>query len=98
MEYLKDNLDFIREYLLKNIPQIKLIEPEGTYLAWIDCSGLGLAPEELENFILDKAKLWLDSGAIFGKASAQYQRVNYACPRSVLEKALLQLKEAADSL
>ena len=98
MEYLKGNLDFIRKYLRENLPQLKLIEPEGTYLAWIDCSGLGLAPEELETFILDKAKLWLDSGAIFGEASAQYQRVNYACPRSVLEKALRQLREAADSL
>lgn len=93
-EYLKGNLDFTRTYLEQNLPQIKLIEPEGTYLIWLDCRGLGLPEEELENLIVHKAKLWLDSGAIFGKAGEGFERINIACPRSILKEALERLKKA----
>ena len=93
-DYLKGNLDFIREFLEKNIPKIKLVEPEGTYLVWLDCRGLGMSKEELETFMLDKAKLWLDGGTMFGKEGSQFQRVNIACPRSVIEKAMTQLETA----
>lgn len=94
--YLRENLDFAREYLEKNLPQIKLIEPEGTYLIWLDCRALGLPEEKLEELIVHKAKLWLDSGAIFGKAGEGFERINIACPRATLEKALKRLKEAID--
>lgn len=97
-EYLKENLDFVRSYLEENLPQIKLIEPEGTYLVWLDCRGLGLSEEELEQFIARKAKLWLDDGAIFGKAGEGFERVNIACPRSVVKEALERLKKAAATL
>lgn len=94
LAYIKGNFDYLRDFLNENLPQLKLIEPEGTYLAWIDCSGLGLTAEELNDLIINKAKLWLDSGDIFGKASEQFQRIVMACPRATLEKALKQLKEA----
>ena len=94
LSYIKGNFDYLRAFLKENLPQLKLIEPEGTYLAWIDCSGLGLTAEELNDLIINKAKLWLDSGDIFGKASEQYQRIVMACPRATLEKAMKQLKEA----
>lgn len=97
-EYLLDNLNFLRDYLETNIPQIKLIEPEGTYLIWLDCSALGLEDKELEKFIVEKAKLWLDSGYIFGKEGEGFQRINIACPRETLKKALEQLKEAVDEI
>lgn len=97
-EYLKGNLDFVRSYLEENLPQIKLIEPEGTYLVWLDCRGLGLSEEELEQFIARKAKLWLDDGAIFGKAGEGFERVNIACPRSVVKEALERLKKAVATL
>ena len=87
-EYLLDNLNFLRDYLETNIPQIKLIEPEGTYLIWLDCSALGFEDKELEKFIVEKAKLWLDSGYIFGKEGEGFQRINIACPRETLKKAL----------
>lgn len=93
-EYLKGNLDFTRTYLEQNLPQIKLIEPEGTYLIWLDCRGLGLSEEELENLVVHKAKLWLDSGAIFGKTGEGFERINIACPRSILKEALERLKKA----
>lgn len=94
LAYIKGNFDYLRDFLKENLPELKLIEPEGTYLAWIDCSGLGLTAEELNDLIINKAKLWLDSGDIFGKASEQYQRIVLACPRATLERAMQQLKEA----
>ena len=97
-EYLKGNLDFMREYLEKELPRIRLVEPEGTYLVWLDCSGLGMTCEELEQFIVEKAGLWLDGGDMFGIGGEQFQRVNIACPRSILRQALDRLKAAVDDL
>lgn len=97
-EYLKGNLDFVRTCLKENLPQIKLVEPEGTYLVWLDCRELGLNGEELERFIVQKAKLWLDDGAIFGKAGEGFERVNIACPRAILKEALDRLKKAVATL
>lgn len=92
--YMRDNLEYVRNFLAENIPQIKLVEPEGTYFAWLDCSGLGLSKQELDDMIIHKAKLWLDSGAIFGCCAEQFQRVVLACPRATVEQAMLQLKNA----
>ena len=92
--YMRENLNFVREYLARHLPQIKLVEPEGTYFAWLDCSGLDLSKEQLDDLIINKAKLWLDSGAIFGQCAAQFQRVVLACPRATVEQAMNQLKEA----
>ena len=96
-EYLYQNLSFVREYLKENLPQIKLIEPEGTYLIWLDFGELGLGRKELEALI-DQAGLWLDAGAIFGKTGIGFERINIACPRKTLEQAFLQLKKAVDAL
>ena len=63
--YLQGNVDFVRDYLKQEIPKIRLIEPEGTYLLWLDCRELGLSVEELEHLVVDKANLWLDPGFIF---------------------------------
>ena len=76
------------------MPKIKLVEPEGTYLVWLDCSELGLDAGGLERFVEDKAKLWVDFGIIFGKESGQFIRLNIACPRANLKQALTQLKAA----
>ncbi|QNU68616.1 pyridoxal phosphate-dependent aminotransferase [Ruminiclostridium herbifermentans] len=95
--YLKENLDFVRNFLAENLPEIKLVEPEGTYLIWLDCSGLGLTYKELEKIIIDKAKLWLDGGIIFGRKTALFERINIACPRSILEQALKNLEQAIHS-
>ncbi len=93
-EYLCGNLSYLREFLHNNLPKVKLIEPEGTYLVWLDFSEYNLTPQELEKKMLYEAKLWLDEGTIFGEEGAMFERVNIACPRSILEKALHQLKEA----
>lgn len=95
--YMRGNLDYVRSFLAEHIPQIKLVEPEGTYFAWLDCSGLGLSKEALDELIVKKANLWLDTGAIFGECAAQFQRVVLACPRATVEKAMQQLKDAVES-
>lgn len=92
--YLQGNLAFIKEYITKHLPEIKLIEPEGTYLVWLDFRGLGLPDEEVESLIINKAKLWLDNGAMFGEEGSGFQRINMACPRAVLEEALSRIKDA----
>jgi cystathionine beta-lyase len=92
--YLYDNLQFVREYVKQNLPGIHLVEPQGTYLVWLDCRDLGLSRKEMEQLIVHKAKLWLDAGHIFGATGEGFERVNIACPRSVLKQALDQLSQA----
>lgn len=98
MEYVGGNIRFMREYIEAELPQLKVPETEGTYLVWVDFRGLGLSEEELEELIVKKANLWLDGGNMFGRAGAGFERFNVACPRSVLERALGQLKEAIDNI
>lgn len=88
--YMRENLNFVRQYLAENLPQVKLVEPEGTYFAWLDCTGLGLTEEQLNRAIVQRGKLWLDAGGIFGQEAALLQRVVLACPRSTLERAMAQ--------
>ena len=94
--YLLKNLNFLRDFLQEKIPQIHLVEPEGTYLVWLDCSELGITGKELDQFIVDKAGLWLDGGSMFGPSGAAFQRVNIACPQATLELALNKLKAAVE--
>lgn len=96
--YMRENLNYVRAFLTEKIPRIKLAEPEGTYLAWLDCSGLGLTKEALDKLIVEKANLWLDTGSIFGEGAEQFQRIVLACPRSTLEKAMEQLEQAVKNL
>ena len=96
-KYLRDNLDYLRSFLADQIPEIKLVEPDGTYFAWLDCSGLGFTQSQLDDFCVNHAKLWLDAGHIFGGNGGKFQRVVLACPRSTLEQALHQLRAAVDS-
>lgn len=92
--YLKDNLDFVKDYLKNHLPEIELIEPEGTYLIWLDFRKLGLSDEEVDDIMIKQAKLWLDSGKIFGSEGNGFQRINIACPRIILEEALNRIKDA----
>lgn len=96
--YLLENLEYIRSFLQEHIPTIKLVEPEGTYLVWIDFKGLNLSEKDLEALIVNKAKLWLDAGTMFGPEGNGFERINIACPRETLIKAMEQLKLAIDSL
>lgn len=92
--YIYENLLFVKDFLEKRLPQIQLIWPEGTYLIWLDCRGLGLQEKERKDLIVNKAKLWLDNGEMFGSEGEGFERINIACPRAILRQALEQLENA----
>lgn len=96
--YIHSNINFVEDYLAQNLPQIKLIRPEGTYLVWLDCSALGLDAASREEWLWHKAHLWLDGGGIFGAAGANFERINVACPKATLLQGLEQLKAAVAEL
>ncbi len=94
MEYLEENIVFTKDFLNKYLPDIKMIEPEGTYLVWLDFRKLGLSSDKQHDLIVNKAKLWLDSGDIFGKTGQGFERINIACPRKTLLEALNRLRKS----
>lgn len=92
--YLQDNRDFVREYLRKHLPKIRLIEPQGTYLLWLDCRDLEMTDAQLEAFFVQKAKLGLNAGITFGTGGSGFMRLNIASPRGVLSEALARITSA----
>lgn len=88
LEYLEGNIKFIHEFLAKNLPKAKLIDPQATYLGWIDLREYEEDGGRLEKLIIEKGKVALDGGTWFGQDGAGFMRLNFACPRSLLEKAL----------
>lgn len=88
LAYIKANAEYVREFIEKRLPKVKMSRLEGTYLVWLDFREYGYDVQKLDDLILQKAKVWLDSGSIFGKAGAGFQRINIACPRVILEDAL----------
>ncbi len=93
-EYIKENIAYTGNYIKENLPGVKMIVPEGTYLVWLDFRELHLTDVELEDLIINKAGLWLDNGSIFGDSGKGFQRVNVACPRATLTEALERLELA----
>lgn len=93
MEYVKGNIDYIRDFTEKNLPGVRMISLEGTYLPWLDFRKTGIDAEELDRRIVYDAKLWLDSGRIFGRAGEGFQRINAAAPRSVIEECMKRLRK-----
>ena len=92
--YLTDNLMYLRQRIKEDLPGIRLIEPEGTYLVWLDLRELDLSEEEQRKLIVDDAGLWLDTGTMFGAEGAGFERINIACPRSTLKEAMDRLARA----
>ena len=98
LSYLEDNLRFLVEFCESRIPRIKIVPPQGTYLAWLDCRELGLSDHELRSFMRKTARVGLDDGYVFGSGGSGFQRINFACPRSKLEQALMQIESAVNEL
>lgn len=96
--YLQKNLEFLTDYINQNIPELKVIPTEGTYLVWIDCRELGLEAKELEHLMQKEARVALDEGYIFGKSGEGFTRMNIACPRSILEEGLKRIEKAVKSV
>ena len=93
-EYIGRNIDYVINFIHQYIPNVKCYRPEATYLMWIDFTAWNMDHESLYRFLIDKAGLGLNSGTIFGEEGKGHMRINLACPKSTLEKAMTQLKEA----
>lgn len=95
--YLDGNFEYVRSFCEENIPQIKVNVPDATYLMWLDCRELGMDNEGLRKFMIEEAGLGLNEGYTFGRSLTGFMRLNAACPRSILQQAMKQLKEAVDA-
>lgn len=98
MVYIEGNLDYLQDFLDRRVDGIRLIRPEGTYLAWLDCCELGLDKWDLKRLMLRKARIFMDEGFIFGPEGDGFERINIACPRPILEDALQRIQRAVDGL
>jgi cystathionine beta-lyase len=96
--YLQGNLAFTLAYFKEKIPEIKVIKPQGTYLLWLDCRALGLDDKALQKFFREDARVGFDDGFMFGLGGSGFQRMNIACPRSLLAEALGRIEGAVKSL
>ena len=93
MDYVQANYRYMAAYIEQHLPQLKVIPPEGTYLIWVDCRALGLDPVVRKSLMMEKARLFLDEGELFGPEGEGFERFNIACPRAILAEALEQLTE-----
>ena len=94
ISYIEHNTDLVRQFAKKHTDKMELIEPEATYLLWLDFKKLKFSDEELKRFMIKEAKLGLNHGPVFGDGGEGFQRMNVACPSSVVEQALLRLEQA----
>jgi cystathionine beta-lyase len=88
LEYLWASIRYVKDWLGERLPGVRLVEPEGTYFLWFDCRGLGLTDEQLDELLIHSAKIWLFAGTVFGRGGEGFQRMNIACPRSVVTEGL----------
>lgn len=98
LNYVYENYLLVKNTLAKEVPQIQVIQPEGTYLLWLDCSGLNMSDEELKAFFVKKARVAMNPGSMFGTGGSGFQRINVACPRSVIREALQRIVAAIRDL
>lgn len=92
LSYVRDNIEFVRVFTKNELPGVRFIEGEGTYLVWLDFRDTGLSSDEIDRRIINDARLWLDSGKIFGRTGDGFQRINVAAPRKVIEDCLKRIK------
>jgi cystathionine beta-lyase len=98
LDYLRGNLEFTMAYFKEHIPKIKVIKPQGTYLLWLDCRALGLGDTALQKFMREQARVGFDDGYMFGLGGSGFQRMNIACPRSLLAEALGRIEGAVKAM
>jgi cystathionine beta-lyase len=94
LNYIEGNINYLEDYIQENLPEVKIMKPEGTYLVWMDFRDSGIDLKRLKKFIIEEAGLGLSDGPLFGEEGAGFQRLNAACPRSVLKKGLEALSSA----
>jgi cystathionine beta-lyase len=91
--YLTGNRDLVVNYIREQMPQLRTTAPEATYLAWIDCRESGIEGNP-QKFFLERAKVALNDGAVFGEGGEGFVRLNFGCPRSLLEQGLAAMRTA----
>lgn len=96
LSYVRKNIETTRKFVGEELPGVRMADLEGTYLAWLDFNGTGLDAQELNQRMIHRAKLWLNEGKIFGEGGQGFERINIACPRSVLIEALHRIKKALE--
>ncbi|MGZ8257425.1 MAG: hypothetical protein ACXW1C_05495 [Gallionella sp.] len=94
LEYLAGNRDWVREFLQTQLPKIKLIEPQGTYLLWLDCRELNLSDAALRDFFVQGAQLGMNAGISFGEGGSGFMRLNIAAPCAKIAAALQRVQQA----
>lgn len=95
--YLQDNLNYLTEYLKKEVPRIKVVRPEGSYMVWLDFRELGVSPDQLRELLLQN-HIGLTYGEEFGKEGEGFERINIGCPRTTLEACLERLRDSVNKL
>ncbi|OMF68353.1 MalY/PatB family protein [Paenibacillus glucanolyticus] len=95
--YIRGNMELVVHYVREHLPELKVVMPEATYLLWIDFRGMGIPHEELNRFLVQQAKLGLNSGAAFGKEGDGFMRMNLACTRATVQEALSRLHQAIEA-
>lgn len=96
IRYIQGNIDLVIDYCHAHLPQIKPVKPEATYMMWLDCRQMGLSAKDLHRFFIEKAGVGMNEGSAFGPGGEGFMRINLACPRSVVEKALKQIDRAVN--
>lgn len=96
--YVEENYRLAKTFIEQRIPEIRVIDSEGTYLLWLDCRNLQMSDEQLNRFIREKARLALSPGHIFGRVGRGFQRMNIGCPRSTLQEGLQRLEAAVRAI
>jgi cysteine-S-conjugate beta-lyase len=88
IQYLYGNVELVRNFINRELPDIKMIEPESTFLLWVDFRAKGYTPAELKRILVEKGKIGYSEGTIFGIEGSGFQRINIGCPRSIVQKAM----------
>ena len=96
--YVSANMDYMAQYLQEHLPVLKMRKSEGTYMVWVDFRGTGMTTEQIEDFIVQKARIGVDMGTWFGPGGEGFLRFNLACPRSLVEKAMGMLSDAMKNI
>lgn len=97
LDYIEGNLNFLIDYVEQHIPQVKVMRPEGTYMAWLDCRAISEDPADLKKLMFEEAGVAFSEGSVFGKQGAGYLRVNLATQRSIVEQALARFAVAVQA-
>jgi cystathionine beta-lyase len=98
IDYLQGNIDFLKQFVTQRIPGLRVIQPQGTYLLWLDFRNCGIKPDRLGKFVREDAGVGLEAGAQFGCKEDGFERMNIACPRATLTRALRRIEKAVKSL